>query len=251
MTWTIEDLKDADNDELIRFAKQEVSTLRQMHAIKELAIRAEHQPDLLPHAVTAIGQHLGHASRIGGLPAGYLGAKVLFDRGDDAQRALLTMLAAASPTERDDLIQWLRPPADSPVLSVPATSLLSERELIVDRSISDDELEQAIRSVLNSPSGTVTVEVLPLAGRPMSASMVSLSISDWETLERQAAQLSMTLNTTIFWLPPEHLGPLDPDLRVAIHPDGRRDLVIARYTKEGFKVSAAVETPPDRGLRPS
>jgi hypothetical protein len=94
--------------ELEAWARDDAATLRQVHAVEELARRAVADPGLLGVAVAAILPHLGASSRLGGLPTGYLGAKVLHDdpRG---RRALRTALFAVPPLERYDLVRWLRP----------------------------------------------------------------------------------------------------------------------------------------------
>lgn len=234
MTWKPADLHNAPVDELLAFAMQSEPTLRQMHAIKELAIRATREPELLPAAVDTIIGHLGYASVMGGLPVGYLGAKVLFNQGGEARQALAMRLATAPPLEREDLLRWLQPPPTP----TSASTLLPwcERELIFQSRVTETQLEAAIRSVLGSAASEMTVEVLPLAGVPASVAMVKLLTNHWDALERDSARLSALLATTIYWFPPDELGSLGPDLRVAIHGDGRRELVIARYTPDGFDI---------------
>lgn len=234
MTWKPADLNDASVEELVQFAMQSEPTLRQMHAIKELATKAMREPALLPIAADAVVRHLGHASLMGGLPVGYLGAKVLFEQGGEARQALATRLAAAPPLERDDLLRWLQP-TPSPFHADPSLASC-ERELILQSRVTEDELEEALRSIVDSTTSEMTVEVLHLAGPPESVAMVKLPAQDWNELERQSTKLSTALETTIYWFPPEDLGPLGPDLRVAVHDDGSRELVIARYTPEGFHI---------------
>lgn len=234
MTWKPADLHNATVDELLAFAMQSEPTLRQMHAIKELALRATRDPEFLAAAVDAIVGHLGYASVMGGLPVGYLGAKVLFDQGGEARQALAMHLATAPPLEREDLLRWLQPPPTPTHAITPLP--WCERELIFHSQVTETQLEAAIRSILGLAASEVIVEVLPLAGTPASVAMVKLLAKHWDALERDSARLSALLGTTIYWFPPDELGSLGPDLRVAVHDDGRRDLVIARYTSDGFDI---------------
>ncbi len=241
-----EDLVDASPDALIDFANADVPTLRQLHAIAELARRGSENENLRAAAIAAITSHLGNDSRTGSLPAGYFGAKKIREHGGDYWQSLLAALATAPSLERDDVLRWLDPGeqvVSSPLHSVAddtardsTIEVTCEVELIFSDVITADAVAKAICAVLRRDI-KVTLEVLPLAGSPAAVAMVELSVSAWRDLESRAAEFSQQLGMTVYWPAPENMAALGPDVRIAVAADGSRELVNARYTEAGYDIA--------------
>lgn len=231
MTWKPEHLATASVDELVAFASQGVPTLRQMHAIRELAVRAGGNPELLRPAVEAITSHLGHRWRMGGLPVGYLGAKVLFEGDPEGRRALLAGIGVASPLDADDLLRWLSPPPAAP--AVPALPVSLSHELLLHDGRPEADIRREISAVAGEAAST---DGMPLEGTPAAVVWVELTVEAWKRLEQGSDRLSAALGTTVYWPAPEALGPLGPDLRVAVGADGRRWLVNAVPAEGGYRL---------------
>ena len=236
-----EDLADASLEALIEYANADVPTLRQLHAIAELARRAREDVDLRAEAIAAVTSHLGHDSRAGSLPTGYFGAKAIREHGGAYWQSLLAALATAPPYERDDVLRWLSPgerlggarPTSATNVTIDVTS---EVELIFSHAITAETVVEAICAALRHDIN-VKLEVLPLEGSPAAVAMIELSLSAWQELEPRATELSRLLGMTIYWPAPEDMSAVGPDVRIAVAANGSRELVNARYTEDGYDIA--------------
>lgn len=225
-----EELNHATDAELLDFSTSRVPTLRQMHAIEALAVRARATPELMEPTVARIAAHLGHAWRLGGLPVGYLGALELYKAAGEPRARLLAAIATAPQVERDDLLRWLtderpaRPPQPRPPV---------EREILIERRVGADTLQSALGGLVGR---TVEAEVIDLPGAVATAALVALTLAEWEALDRSGERLAAELGSTVYLWPPEAYYSVHPDLRLAVSPEQGRSLVVVESAGLGYRV---------------
>ncbi|MEQ1507135.1 MAG: hypothetical protein ABMB14_33210, partial [Myxococcota bacterium] len=116
----------------------------------------------------------------------------------------------------------------------PQLPLARERELWIHDPRSTEAIVAAATTVAGEPA---IADALPLTGAPAAVALVTLSVDGWRRLERDGAKLSSALGTTVYWPAPAELGGLDPDLRLAIHPDGSRSLVRGVPIDGGYAIA--------------
>ncbi len=225
-----ESLRSCSFEELSHFASSREPSLRQLHAVEEMARRAVTNTELLSTVTDTLTRYLGHGARVSGLPVGYPAAAVLYRAGGDAQRVLLNALAVLSPEQRDDLLRWLTSERREKAVREP---VVIERDLLLEVCVGADDLAAALSELTGEP---VKVDLIPLKGIPCMLVMVGLTLAGWDQLDHRAADLARRLNTTVYLWPPEALGGLHPDLRLAIRPDGTRALVVSKDIGEGYEI---------------
>lgn len=230
-----DELRRASTSELVDFSESRIPTLRQMHAIEELAIRAIASPELVDLAVDRAVQHLEHAWRMGGLPVGYPGALELYRAGGVCKERLLVALAALPALVRDDLLRWVTDDRPEPAIG-PRPPI--ERSILIDRHLSAALVSEAIGSLLDRE---VEAEVLNLPDEPGTEALVALTLSEWATLDQQAERLAARLQSTVYLWPPQEYYWIHPDLRLAVSEEGNRALVVATSAGLGYKVLSEIK----------
>lgn len=220
-------LRRAHLDQLQTFAVADKPSPLQMHALEELAHRALLAPDLLDGTVAAVAGHVGQSSRLGGRPVGYPGASVLYRGGEHAHRALLAALGSLPGQDRDELLLWL---IDDQGPAVQPSHKPVERELLLELLPDADRVRQAISMLIGGPA---EVELMGLEGSPACLALVSMPLHGWAQLDREAGFLAQDLGGYVVLVAPEALAELHPDLRLQVHADGARRLVLPESTEGG------------------
>lgn len=226
-------LEAASLDELLDFAETEEPNLRQMHALEQLARRSFADITLLRTVASLIVRYVGPQSRLGGLPVGYPGAALLY-RSDGAPRmALMAAIATLPFQQREDLLRWVRGDDGSPAF--PSDPSPVERDILIDDLVTVELLGEALSLVLGR---VPCLELIELECRPSCLALVALTLEEWRALDRRAGEVASALQAKVYLWPPDELGGLHPDLRLAVDPSGQRELVISESVPEGYHIHA-------------
>ncbi|MEQ1571453.1 MAG: hypothetical protein ABMA64_37850 [Myxococcota bacterium] len=228
------ELRSAGFADLVSFSRSKVPTLRQMHAIEEMARRSLVDPALLDAVVPVVVLHLGHSSRMGGLPVGYPAASLLYRAGGATRNALLVAIGSIRAQVRDDLLRWLTPSIPETASALRAPPAI-DRDLLIEECVPSDVLRAALSVAMGRP---IDHERFDLPGRPALLVMVSLTLPEWARFDEAAEHVAASLGCDLYLFGPEALGGLHPDLRVRVRPNGLRGLVTATgHPSGGYRIA--------------
>ncbi len=249
MAWKIRDLAHATEDELLRYSTNEKGTLRRLHAIDELARRAEHDTGLTPKIAIIIAAACRFSELAFGVPAGYMGASRAYKAHESLWKAVLFHLAALSQHERDGLLDWLDPsnkrlsqPAATPI-PISANTMY---ELIVQGLHSDTDMAP-LHEIIHSEDreyrqDTTPLELFPHDASELTTVFLPIRSDTWTAINHRRAEISKALQVTTIWPAPTEFDILGPKLHLSVSADGTRELVQLEPEHDGYRI-VALECP--------